>query len=828
MKIVTFHRKNGNSPKRVVDFPLERDTFRNKIMEIVHDFDEKSYNNNGKPWKSSRILRVNFFIFLSFFLFFHFFIYFIFTFFHCFIFSFSDMFFHVLSCSFMFFHFLSFSFIFFHFLAFSYIFFHVLSCSFTFFHFLSFSFIFFNFLSFSFMFFHFLSFSFILFHFLSFSFIFFHFLSFSFIFFHVLSFSFISFYFPSFSFIFFVFVGCSKSVFFGPQFRYDFSWQFFCEKPIFGPISGGTPLGPLFLFFLLFFSTVFFFFCFFSHFLFISSFFGFFNVFHFIFSFWQKKMFLLFFFSCTSFKYFLLLSLVSEFNCFLRSRCSMEMWCPDDLGRDSWDLGWAACLGESMLQLPRVRWRLVACENGASPDCIIVVVVFCTVCARSSWRRRGGARRCRRRLHGSAPTSMPASVSPPPSMRPGAGPPLFWPGRGRRRRGRRESYRRLLFLVVDVRVPCSDKFQQSKVRSDPVHPRLVDVPVVQQRQVPTVFFTVLVQFLGKVVVPVLCNDRCVVRWCSKLWLSRSCSPSKVVDTPFVPQRQIPMVQSGRKTTEAPQLQFVARWSVPLLCRSCSMPVVVFDRCPWFRLCRLPWRCRSCSSCHGCGRPCHHAATSCLATVEVHQIQFIAGVSGHYSSQQRRALFQWGMAAMRGFWAFFDTIFRAPPGCLELSASFWSPRWRRVLRRRGFGVVGTPGVRLPGVLPPEVDAFAVRSFRQRHVRYKRVRTTPTHPHPHPTQTEPTQPHPTPPPPSPPPLPSSPPPPHTHTTTTTTTLAFLHKHALSPRTRRPFSCLNPGGWPRWWWLRVSEPTTPLVGQTRAAVGRNGPGWEAPPLR
>ena len=46
-------------PKRVVDFPRERDTFRDKIMEIVQDFDEKSYNNNGKPWKSSRISRVN-------------------------------------------------------------------------------------------------------------------------------------------------------------------------------------------------------------------------------------------------------------------------------------------------------------------------------------------------------------------------------------------------------------------------------------------------------------------------------------------------------------------------------------------------------------------------------------------------------------------------------------------------------------------------------------------------------------------------------------------------------------------------------------------------
>ena len=28
-----------------------------------------------------------------------------------------------------------------------------------------------------------------------------------------------------------------------------------------------------------------------------------------------------------------------------------------------------------MIQLPRVGWRLLACENGASPDCTIVVVL---------------------------------------------------------------------------------------------------------------------------------------------------------------------------------------------------------------------------------------------------------------------------------------------------------------------------------------------------------------------------------------------------------------------------------------------------------------------
>ena len=41
MKIVTFLRINGQTPKRVVDFLLERDTFLNEIMEIVDDFDEK-------------------------------------------------------------------------------------------------------------------------------------------------------------------------------------------------------------------------------------------------------------------------------------------------------------------------------------------------------------------------------------------------------------------------------------------------------------------------------------------------------------------------------------------------------------------------------------------------------------------------------------------------------------------------------------------------------------------------------------------------------------------------------------------------------------------
>ena len=111
MKVVTFLRKNGYHPKRVVDFLRARDTFRNKIMEAVEDFDEKSCsNNNGRPWKSLRILRVkpNFFIFhcssfffFSFFRFFFIFSFFLFLFFFFFISSF-----------FIFLHFLLFSFLF--------------------------------------------------------------------------------------------------------------------------------------------------------------------------------------------------------------------------------------------------------------------------------------------------------------------------------------------------------------------------------------------------------------------------------------------------------------------------------------------------------------------------------------------------------------------------------------------------------------------------------------------------------------------------------------------------------------------------------------------
>ena len=64
--------------------------------------------------------------------------------------------------------------------------------------------------------------------------------------------------------------------------------------------------------------------------------------------------------------------IASEFNktCFLRGRCSMEMWCPDDTGRDSWVwVGPPAVFGSGhqpgracVIQLPGVGWRLLAAQ----------------------------------------------------------------------------------------------------------------------------------------------------------------------------------------------------------------------------------------------------------------------------------------------------------------------------------------------------------------------------------------------------------------------------------------------------------------------------------
>ena len=128
---------------------------------------------------------------------------------------------------------------------------------------------------------------------------------------------------------------------------------------------------------------------------------------------------------------------------------------------------------------------------------------------------------------------MPWTPTMPPSL-----PPV--PRRGRRRRGRGGSSLKLLFLV-------------------------------------------LVQFLGKVVVPVLCNDTAVVRQCRKPCWRRSCSSSKVDGLPSCCRGKSPW-SCLFNTIQTPQLQSV-RWSMPPCHARCRS-----DRCSWFRHCRKLWRC----------------------------------------------------------------------------------------------------------------------------------------------------------------------------------------------------------------------------------------------
>ena len=77
----------------------------------------------------------------------------------------------------------------------------------------------------------------------------------------------------------------------------------------------------------------------------------------------------------------------------------------------------------------------------------------------------------------------------------------------------------------------------------------------------------------------------------------------------------------------------------------------------------------------------------LRTVEVPQIQFIAGVGGHFRSQQRRARFQRCIAALRVFWPFLGHFSRSvhPDVALDDEEFF-------VIE--GSGVAGMPGVLTP--------------------------------------------------------------------------------------------------------------------------------------
>ena len=53
----------------------------------------------------------------------------------------------------------------------------------------------------------------------------------------------------------------------------------------------------------------------------------------------------------------------------------MEVWCPDDMGRDSWDWVGPPAWGRACFNSAEWGGGSSPVKNGASPDCIIVVVI---------------------------------------------------------------------------------------------------------------------------------------------------------------------------------------------------------------------------------------------------------------------------------------------------------------------------------------------------------------------------------------------------------------------------------------------------------------------
>ena len=96
----------------------------------------------------------------------------------------------------------------------------------------------------------------------------------------------------------------------------------------------------------------------------------------FFFHLFRRKSFFFSCISCISFKYVLLLALVSEFYCFLRSRCSMEMWCPDDVGRDSWD--WVGLPAWGSFNSP--EWGGSSSPVKTEPPQIVLLLLLLWLC----------------------------------------------------------------------------------------------------------------------------------------------------------------------------------------------------------------------------------------------------------------------------------------------------------------------------------------------------------------------------------------------------------------------------------------------------------------
>ena len=196
--------------------------------------------------------------------------------------------------------------------------------------------------------------------------------------------------------------------------------------------------------------------------------------------------------------------------------------------------------------------------------------------------------------------------------------------------------------------------------------KVVDISVVAQMQFPLTTEILHLQFIDK-----MFDAYCAGPASSRVqsWRrqssSHSCCPfsmDTVIAMPVVVQRQLPLVQTS-ENCEGP--------AVAVHLNVVDVPVVQVHLGRLFvdKVVDMPLVCDD----------------RVLRTVNVPQIQFIAGFCGRSSSQQRRVrcFQQWRfMAAMKGVFGGSDAFFALLQVVPEWSSSFRSPRWRRVLCHRG--------------------------------------------------------------------------------------------------------------------------------------------------
>ena len=111
-----------------------------------------------------------------------------------------------------------------------------------------------------------------------------------------------------------------------------------------------------------------------------------------------------------------MLALAPEFNCFLRTRCSMEMWCPGDMGRDSWDWVGPPAWVRACFNSP--EWGGGSSPVKTEPPQIVLLLLFGTRLDVCVWSRHNG--RCNESENKFTCVKSPASQTPGDPATPGS------------------------------------------------------------------------------------------------------------------------------------------------------------------------------------------------------------------------------------------------------------------------------------------------------------------------------------------------------------------------------------------------------------------------